>query len=181
MTKSSTVRLFLYNFFISCFTFGGGYVTIPMMEKYFVDHGDLSKEELLELATIAQTSPGAIAVNLSVLVGRRIRGLKGALVSGIGAVLPALILLSLISLAYTAFQTNPLVRQVLKGMEAAVAAIIVDLVIDMYQSLRQQKQPLLLILPILAFIANAFFGVHPLWILAAALMIVLIGGKKCPA
>lgn len=175
--KSSYLRLFSYNFMISAFTFGGGYVTIPMMEKYFVDHGDLSKEELLELSTIAQTSPGAIAVNLSVLVGRRIHGWKGALVSGLASTLPALIILYFVSLAYTSFQENPVVRSVLKGMEAAVAAIIVDLVIDMTQALQNKRRKILLVLPILAFIGNAFLNIHPLWLLAISLVVALVSEK----
>lgn len=180
--KSSYLRLFGYNFMISAFTFGGGYVTIPMMEKYFVVHGDLSKEELLELSTIAQTSPGAIAVNLSVLVGRKIHGWKGALLSGLASTLPALIILYFVSLAYTSFQENVLVRSVLKGMEAAVAAIIVDLVINMIQALQKKKQKTLLVLPILAFVGNALFGIHPLWLLAFSLVAVLVvkkmGGRE---
>ncbi|GCF93000.1 chromate transporter [Enterococcus florum] len=172
--SSSYVRLFGYNFFISTFTFGGGYVTIPMMEKYFVNHGDLSKEELLDLATIAQSSPGAIAVNLSVLVGKKARGYKGAFVSGVAAIMPSFVILSLISLAYSAFQNNPMVRAVLQGMEAAVAAIIVDLVIDMYFALRREKNLWLMILPFFAFVANAFFNVHPLWILILAAVFVVL-------
>lgn len=179
--SSSYLRLFGYNFFISTFTFGGGYVTIPMMEKYFVSHGDITKDELLDLATIAQSSPGAIAVNLSVLVGKKARGYKGAFVSGLAAIFPSFIILSLISLAYTAFQNNPMIRAVLQGMEAAVAAIIVDLVIDMYLALRREKKLLLMILPFIAFIANAFFNIHPLWILLGTILILFIqakGGKK---
>ncbi|MGG5318621.1 chromate transporter [Enterococcus sp. AZ072] len=179
--SSSYLRLFGYNFFISAFTFGGGYVTIPMMDKYFVTHGDITKDELLDLATIAQSSPGAIAVNLSVLVGKKSRGYLGAFVSGIAAILPSFIILSIISLAYTAFQNNPVIRAVLRGMEAAVAAIIVDLVIDMYLALRREKKLLLMILPFIAFVANAFFNVHPLWILVGTVLILFIqakGGKK---
>ncbi|WP_321385047.1 chromate transporter [uncultured Enterococcus sp.] len=175
--KSSYLRLFSYNFMISAFTFGGGYVTIPMMEKYFVDYGDLSKEELLELSTIAQTSPGAIAVNLAVLVGHRIYGWKGAVVSALASTLPALIILYFVSLAYTSFQENPVVRSVLKGMEAAVAAIIVDLVIDMTQALQYKKRKILLILPILTFFGNAFLSIHPLWLLGLSLVTVLIAEK----
>lgn len=175
--KSSYLRLFSCNFVISAFTFGGGYVTIPMMEKYFVDHGDLSKEELLELATIAQTTPGAIAVNLSVLVGRRIHGWKGAFVSGLASTLPALIILYFVSLAYTSFQENPVVRSVLKGMEAAVAAIIVDLVVDMTLELQNKKRKILLLLPILAFFGNAFLSIHPLWLLGFSLVTVLLVEK----
>ncbi|WP_159723623.1 chromate transporter [Enterococcus sp. CSURQ0835] len=175
---SSLLRLFGYQFFISAFTFGGGYVTIPMMEKYFVNHGDLTEEELLDLSTIAQSSPGAIAVNLAVLVGHKLHGKTGAIISGIAATLPSLIILTVISFAYEAFQANPIVRKVLKGMEAAVAAIIVDLVIDMFLLLKQTERKLLWLFPFFAFIANGLLGLHPLWILGATILTMLLLTKK---
>ena len=86
LMKSNTFKnlpwLFGIHFFISAFTFGGGYVVIPMIRRYFVEKKQLfSEEELLEMAAIAQSSPGAIAVNLSVLSGYRTLGRLGAAVS----------------------------------------------------------------------------------------------------
>ena len=64
------IWLFGINFFISAFTFGGGYIVIPMIKKYFVDRKQLfNNEELMDMAAIAQSSPGAIAINLTVLAG----------------------------------------------------------------------------------------------------------------
>ena len=60
------------NLFISTFTFGGGYVVVPMIRKYYVEGKDLfSNDELIEMAAVAQSSPGAIAINLSVLAGKK--------------------------------------------------------------------------------------------------------------
>ena len=74
--------LFFINLFISSFTFGGGYVVIPMIRKYFVQKKKyLSEEEVMELAAISQSSPGAIAVNLSTLAGYKTAGMAGAAVS----------------------------------------------------------------------------------------------------
>ena len=74
------------NLMISTFTFGGGYIVIPMIRKIFVQQKQFFTEaELLEMAAIAQSSPGAIAVNCSVLAGRRTMGLAGALISALGA------------------------------------------------------------------------------------------------
>lgn len=124
--------LFGVNFYISMFTFGGGYIVIPMIRKIFVQQKQLFTEaELLEMAAIAQSSPGAIAVNLSVLAGRRTFGIAGAWISAFGAVLPSFLILALISSCYDAFRTQPLINACLKGMEAGVAALIVQLVADM--------------------------------------------------
>lgn len=90
--------LFKITFSISAFTFGGGYVVIPMMRKYFVTDLELfSEKELLDMAAIAQSTPGAIAVNIAVLIGYRIAGITGAVISCLGTILPPLLILSVIS------------------------------------------------------------------------------------
>lgn len=172
-------ELFLINFFISLFTFGGGYVVIPMMEKYFViKRNYLSKDELYELATISQTSPGAIAINLAVLVGYRVNKRAGAFVSGLAGILPSFIILSIISYSYTAFATNTIVNGVLKGMEAGVAAIIVDLVLTMFQQLARKSQPFLLVIPVMTFVFNYFFNVHPILLILLTILMLLFIFRK---
>lgn len=126
------IWLFYMNALISAFTFGGGYIVIPMIEKYVVTKkAYLTHDDIMEMAAIAQSSPGAIAVNISALVGYRIKGIKGALVSCFGAILPPLIIISLLTLCYHQVQNNELLRAILKGMELGAAALIVDLLITM--------------------------------------------------
>ena len=91
-------------------------------------------------------------MNLSVLAGRRTLGLAGALISAVGAVLPSFIILALISSCYDAFRTQPVINACLKGMEAGVAALIVQLVYEMSAAILKQKQTLhSLILPVTFF------------------------------
>lgn len=132
--------LFGTQFSISAFAFGGGYVVIPLIRKSFVTKkGVFSEEELMDMAAIAQSSPGAIAVNLAVLAGRRTAGAVGVIISCIASILPPLILLSVLSLGYEAVQDNPYIRAALRGMEAGVAALIVDVVIDMVRAVFRNK------------------------------------------
>ncbi len=153
--------LFFINLFISSFTFGGGYVVIPMIRKYFVQKKKyLSEEEVMELAAISQSSPGAIAVNLSTLAGYKTAGMAGAAVSCIASVIPALLILSVISAWYAAFSQNQLVGAVLKGMEAGVAALIVDLIIDMVRMVMQEKSLLLTAMIPAAFISSFFLNIN---------------------
>lgn len=149
------LSLFKYTFAISAFTFGGGYVVIPMMRKYFVNNLQLiTEQELLDMAAIAQSTPGAIAVNLAVLVGYRILGKKGALISCIGTILPPLLLLSVISYSYTSFRNNQAIASILRGMEAGVAAIIIHLVIEMTKGvLRNQNTMISTMIPISFFLS----------------------------
>lgn len=163
--KSKNLKLYLslfkINFYISAFTFGGGYVVIPMMRKYFVNNLKLiNEEELLDMAAISQSTPGAIAVNISVLVGYRIAGLTGAIVSCIGAVLPPLLILTVISSSYSAFRDNRIISSILKGMEAGVAATIVDLVIDMNREILKDKNWLLTLMVPASFFANFFLNIN---------------------
>lgn len=158
--------LFRFSFSISAFTFGGGYVVVPMMRKYFVDELELiSEEELLDMASIAQSTPGAIAVNIAVLVGYRISGLKGAIVTCIGTISPPLIILSVVSLFYQSFRANTVVSSILKGMEAGVAATIVDLLVDMWQSILKEKNLLLTLMAPFAFLTHFIFNVNVLYII----------------
>lgn len=153
--------LFKITFYISAFTFGGGYIVIPMMHKYFVENLKLiSEQELLDMAAIAQSSPGAIAVNIAVLVGYRISGITGAIISCIGTVLPPLLILSIISSFYRAFRDNRVISAILKGMEAGVAATIVSLVIDMGQGILKEKNLLLTLMAPIAFLASFVFNIN---------------------
>lgn len=167
--------LFFTNFFISSFTFGGGYVVIPMIRKYFVEKKAwISDEKLMDLAAIAQSSPGAIAVNLSVLAGFQTAGFSGALISCIASVLPALILLSFISVWYVSFSQNMAVSAILKGMESGVAALIVDLVINMYQMILEEKNILLAMLVPIVFIGNYLLGLNVAALLISSAMLCSI-------
>lgn len=167
-TLKRLIWLFYINLFISAFTFGGGYVVIPMIRKYFVQKKKfLTEEEVMELAAISQSSPGAIAVNLSTLAGYKTAGIYGAVVSCAASVLPALIILSIISAWYDAFSQNTLVNAVLKGMEAGIAALIVDLILDMMQMVRNEQSILLTAMVPAAFIASFFFSLNAALILLA--------------
>ena len=145
-------RLFKSTFFLSAFTFGGGYVIIPLMKKKFVDELEwLEEEEMLNIVAMAQSSPGAVAVNAAILVGWRLMGLSGALVAIAGTVLPPLVTLSVISLFYAVFRYNAAVSAIFKGMTACICAVIFDVVISMGCKILKTKKPL----PIL-IMAGAF-------------------------
>lgn len=158
--------LFKITFSISSFTFGGGYIVIPMMRRYFVNDLELiTEQELLDIAAIAQSTPGAIAVNIAVLIGYRIAGITGAIISCIGTVIPPLLILSVISMFYKAFRDNRIISAILKGMEAGVAATIVDILIDMWQGITKERNWLLTLMVPAAFFANYIFNINVVFII----------------
>jgi chromate transporter len=154
-------KLFLYTFKLSAFTFGGGYVIIPLMKKQFVEKlGWLSEKEMLDFTAIAQSSPGAMAVNASVLLGYHLSGIPGALVAIVGTILPPLVLLSVISIGYSAYISNVIVKSVMRGMQAGVCGVILDVVIGMSRTIIKDRKIVPITLMILAFIAVAAFRVN---------------------
>lgn len=182
--KEIYIKLFLSTFYLSAFTFGGGYVIISLMKKKFVDDLKwIEEEEMLNLTAIAQSSPGAVAVNASILVGYKIAGIFGALVSIIGTILPPFIILSIVSIFYTAFRENIVVNSVLKGMQAGVAAVIADVVINMASSISKEREIISIVVMMGAFIATYFFKVNVMYIILVcgiigALKVVIKAKKK---
>lgn len=167
--------IFKITFGISSFTFGGGYIVIPMMRKYFVkDLKLISEEELMNNAAIAQSSPGAIAVNLAALIGYKSLNIAGAIIATLGTIIPPLIILSIISLFYSTFKDNHFVSIILKGMETGVAASIVDLLLDMYLQIIKQKNILLTLLTPIAFILNFIFKINVIYIILLTILIICL-------
>lgn len=150
--------LFLSTFQLSACTFGGGFVIIPLMRKKFVEKLHwIEEEEMLDLTAIAQSSPGAIAVNASILIGYRVAGIPGALLTVLGTILPPLLIISVISAFYRAFRDNPIVNMAMTGMLAGVAAVICDVVVTMGNSILKGKRVLPVVLLLASFIAVYFF------------------------
>jgi len=154
-------KLFLSTFQLSACTFGGGFVIIPLMRKKFVEElGWIKEQEMMDLTAIAQSSPGAIAVNASILVGYHIAGIPGALLTVLGTVLPPLIIISAISFFYQQFRDNAIVNMAMAGMLAGVAAVICDGVINMGKSIIQLKRILPVLVLLGSFVAVRFFDVN---------------------
>ena len=129
-------KLFYSTFCLSAFTFGGGYVIVPLMRKKFVSELEwLDEKEMLDLTAIAQSAPGAMAVNAAILVGYRLAGIVGAAITILATVLPPLIILSIISMFYQLFRESILMTSLMVGMQAAITAVIVDVVLSMETSL----------------------------------------------
>ena len=140
--KNKYWQLFLSTFKLSACTFGGGFVIIPLMRERFVKELHwIEEEEMLDLTAIAQSSPGSIAINASILVGYHVAGIPGALITVVGSALPPLIIISIISAFYQAFRSNKYVSMAMAGMLAGVAAVIFDVVINMAWPILKKEAP----------------------------------------
>lgn len=170
LTGTQKLRtLFFATLYISAFTFGGGYVIVTFMKRKFADELHwLEEKEMLDMTALAQSTPGAIAVNAAILVGWRVAGFPGMVVAVLGSILPPMVILTLISFIYQAFAANPYVALVLKGMQAGVAAVILDVVCDLGGDVLKTRSPLFIGLMVAAFLASFVFNVNVILIILAA-------------
>ena len=123
--KSVLGQLFLSTLCLSAFTFGGGYMIVSLMKKRFVDELHwIDEPEMLDLIAIAQSAPGAIAVNGSIVVGTKLAGIPGALVSTAGCVLPSCVLVTLLARLYLRCRSLTVLQDILATLRPAVVAMI---------------------------------------------------------
>lgn len=172
-------RLFWATFSLSAFTFGGGYVIITLMKKKFVnEYHWIEEDEMLDLVAIAQSAPGAIAVNGAIVAGYKLAGIAGVILCVAAAILPPFLIISLISLFYDAFRQNQIVAWMLSGMQSGVAAVIVSVVYEMIGSLMQkEKRTESTLILIVAFAANAWLKINVIYIILACIGIGLVKYK----
>ena len=162
-------ELFFGMFCISAFTFGGGFVIITFMKDRFVDRLHwIDEEEMLDLTALAQSSPGAIAVNAAILMGWRTAGFLGMFAAVLGTILPPMLLLSVISVFYDAFITNPLISLLLKGMQSGAAAVILNVVCSTGGKVIGERPLVHSVILLSAFLLTFFFEVNAALILLAA-------------
>ncbi len=159
--KDRYTQLFIETIRLSACTFGGGFVIVPLMRKRFVEELKwIEEQEMSDLTAIAQSSPGAIAVNASILVGYHVAGIPGALTAVLGTVLPPFFIISVISLFYSAFRDNTIVNLAMTGMLAGVAAVICDVAVSMLKEIFKEVRLLPVIVLSASFIAVRFLRVN---------------------
>ncbi|MCR4905289.1 MAG: chromate transporter [Clostridiales bacterium] len=163
------LTLFLRSLLISATTVGGGYVILSVLRRLYVEKlGWISEDEMLDLSAAAQSAPGAVAVNASLLVGYRLAGIGGALVSLAGTVIPPLCAMCLLAEAYRRSADFPLIMKIMAGMRAGVAAVILDTALTLTKgSLAKNTLPRAVIFAVsLALILG--MGISPAWIVLGA-------------
>ena len=112
-------------FKIGAFTIGGGYAMVPLIENEIVTKRNwISKDDFVDLLAISQSAPGILAVNISIFIGYKLRGIRGSLVTALGTVLPSFIIILAIAMFFHNFKDNPIVERIFKGIRPAVVALI---------------------------------------------------------
>ena len=176
------VQLFIEFFTLGLFTFGGGAAMIAVLQDRLEEKHWLSDEEVLDCITVAQTLPGVVAVNMSVYVGYRMKGIRGALVSVFGMVLPSFVIILLIALFMENFNENPYVAGALRGIRAATLGLILATCVKLSRQIigkaKEDRVRLIMtaiIFP-LSFLAITFGGLDAVWVILAGIVIGVVYG-----
>lgn len=166
-------KLFISFFKIGAFTLGGGYAMLPLIEKEIVNKQKwISSDEFTEILTLAQSTPGPIAVNTAVFVGYKIKGVRGMLATVFGTVMPSFTIILLIAMFFTEFAGNQVVERIFCGIRPAVVALIAVPVVNM---LKQNGFKIYVII-IAAISATAVWllGISPVFVIVMSGLCAII-------
>ncbi len=170
------LELFWSFFQIGCFSIGGGYAAMPLIQHQVVDrHPWLTMTQFADIMTIAEMTPGPIAINSATFVGIQVAGLPGAIVATIGCVFPSCVIVMTLAYVYYRFRGLSIVQGVLAGLRPAVVAMIASagislLVMALYGERTVPADLLRVDLVALALFAVSFFVLrkwkpNPLWVM----------------
>lgn len=163
-------NLFECFFKMGLFTIGGGMAMIPIMQEKVCDkYKWMTEEEVLDCIAVSQSLPGVVAINMATYVGYYKKGLRGAIVSTLGVILPSFIIIILVVSFLRTVDDNPYVQGALEGIKAAATGLIA------YAAWKMGKQTLKnafqWVLAIGAFGAIALLGVNAIWVILAGILI----------
>ena len=153
---------------IGVFTIGGGYAMVPLIEEEIVEKRKwIAKDDFIDLLAISQSTPGILAVNISIFIGYKLRGIRGSLVTTLGTILPSFFIILAIALFFHNFKDNTVVERIFKGIRPAVVALIVIPCISAARALKLKYWQL--VLPAIATILIWQFGLSPVYIVLAGI------------
>ena len=162
MRSNLYLKLFISFFKIGAFTFGGGWAMIPLIEREVVDKQNwIKREDFVDALAIAQSLPGVLAVNISILIGNKLRGLKGCLMATLGTILPSFLIILAIAIWFVQTYDNPVVERIFKGIRPAVVALIVSPVFSTAKTARINIKTV--IIRIIVALSIWLGGVSPIW------------------
>ena len=160
-------QLFYIFFKIGAFTIGGGYAMIPLIEAEIVTKkGWVAKEDFLDLLAIAQSAPGVFAVNIAIFIGYRLRGVRGCIVTALGAILPSFLIILCIVLFFLRFKENPTVEAIFRGIRPAVVALIAAPTFNLAKAAKINRYTIWI--PIISALLIWLLGFSPIWIILLA-------------
>lgn len=171
------LSLFTTFFKIGSFTIGGGYAMVPLIQSEVVDRKKwLTSDEFVDTLAIAQSTPGALAVNMSAFIGYKKGGILGAILATLGCSLPAIIPILIIAIFFNKFMDIKIVQRAFKGLRPTVAALIVYSVYKI--ALAGKIKKLWYILTIICTLSIIIFKLDPLIIILVSGIAGVVFGRR---
>ena len=164
-------------FKIGAFTFGGGFAMLPIIQQEVVNKKKwVEDEDFLDVISIAQSSPGPVAVNTSIYIGYKIKGLTGAIAAVLGTVLPSFIIILIIAMFFYQFKGNAIIEKVFLGIRPAVVALILS---ALYGLLRKSHfNNFQLLLAIATALIIVFFDINPIYMIVLGIAMSIVFNKN---
>lgn len=153
---------------IGMFTIGGGYAMIPLIQREITKRDWLSEEELPDIIALSQSAPGILSVNVAIFAGYKMRGIKGAIVTCIGTVLPSFFIMLLIAAVFSNYKENSTIVSIFKGIRPVVVALIAVPTVNMAR--KGNKTFLAWLLTVSAIVAVAFLRISPVYVLFSVII-----------
>ena len=154
-------KLFLTMLKIGMFTFGGGYAMISILQDEFVERKKwIENDEFMNLVTIAESTPGPIAINSATYIGYKVYGLLGAVVATIGMILPSLTVIYIISLFFNEFLSIEVISNAFKGIQVCVIFLILSAGIKMFKKMKKSLYNIIIMsITMICMVLFSLFGV----------------------
>ena len=170
MNRNRIIEIFILFFKIGAFTIGGGYAMLSLIEDEIVNKKKwLDHEEFLDGMAIAQSTPGVLAVNISLITGYKIAGFMGMFAGMLGAVLPSFFIVLFLSQILLAYGNHLLVVAIFNGVKPAITALILISVYRIGKSANINRYNFLI--PLIVAILIRYFGVSPIIVIIATMIL----------
>lgn len=154
-------------FKIGAFTIGGGYAMVPLIENEIVTRRKwIAQEDFVDLLAISQSAPGILAVNISIFIGYKLRGIRGSILTALGTILPSFLIILAIALFFHNFKDNAIVERIFKGIRPAVVALIAAPTFSMAKSARINRYNSWI--PVVSALLIWLLNFSPIWIIVGA-------------
>ncbi|MDO4594757.1 MAG: chromate transporter [Tissierellia bacterium] len=175
----SLLKLFLIILKINTITFGGGYTIVPVLRDEFVNRRKLIEDrQMIDLITIAQSSPGALAINSSLLIGYKLKNIKGAFVSALAGAIPCIIIISIVSILYSKIKDNEFIKIVLESMSGAISAVLISTAISLMKISYKNNKAIAIFIFLLMIIMFKIMKLGTIYCLIAAAIIGILKFRK---
>ncbi len=162
------LQLFLAFAKIGAFTLGGGYAMLPLIQNEIIKKGWIPEEDFPDIVALSQSAPGLLAVNISIFIGYRLKGIKGSIIATAGSILPPFLIILIIAMAAADFKDNPTVMKIFQGIRPVVVSLIA---IPMLQMARKANTKWWMwLVSAAALISVAFLNISPIYILIVTIV-----------